>query len=213
MIRWIDASVHASKNFVADCVSLLARAFQEYPEYIHLVPAPRKRPAALKAYFNVMVKFTLRNGIVLVTSGGVKGVLLYLPHPVAIDGPGMVRAGALGMALKVGKRFMAEQQKIIDAIIATRDKDGDKERMGHHGYLWFMGVEPEYQGQGIGNDLLRELASYLDGRAEDCYLETVDAQNVTYYSKRGFDLVHESEIPSTPLVFRAMVRKPGGKKA
>jgi hypothetical protein len=39
-------------------------------------------------------------------------------------------------------------------------------------YLWFIGVDPEYQGQDIGNNLLDNIIKGSDKRQRPVYLET-----------------------------------------
>lgn len=52
-------------------------------------------------------------------------------------------------------------------------------------YLWFIGVSPEAQHRGTGNRLLRQLMAHGQ---RPVYLETSMADNVKWYTKRGFEV-------------------------
>ncbi len=54
-------------------------------------------------------------------------------------------------------------------------------------YLWFIGVMPGTQRQGIGRQLLREVVAH-SGRP--VYLETSMSENVQWYEKNGFEVYH-----------------------
>lgn len=53
-------------------------------------------------------------------------------------------------------------------------------------YLWFIGVNPLYQHQGIGSCLLKEILSHATGHGLSVYLETSTESNLAWYEKHGF---------------------------
>jgi len=64
-----------------------------------------------------------------------------------------------------------------------------------HWYLWFLGVEPECQGQGVGTLLLRSLSSKAEADRVPCYLETDRLQNVKLYERHGYRVEAEEVMP------------------
>ena len=60
-----------------------------------------------------------------------------------------------------------------------------KERMC---YLWFIGVNPIYQGSGIGSKLLREIIEESEMEDRPIYLETSTMKNLPWYKKLGFEV-------------------------
>jgi len=56
-------------------------------------------------------------------------------------------------------------------------------------YLMVIGVEPEFQGQGIGSRLLQVGLNRADDERRECFLETVTAADVEFYKKHNFDVV------------------------
>jgi ribosomal protein S18 acetylase RimI-like enzyme len=62
-----------------------------------------------------------------------------------------------------------------------------------HWYLWFLGVDPERQGQGIGSVLLRSLSAKAEASGVPCYLETDKLSSVRIYERHGY-VVHSEEV-------------------
>lgn len=66
---------------------------------------------------------------------------------------------------------------------------------GPHHYLWFLGVEPRYQGRGLGSELVRSLTARADAGGDACYLETDVERNVGLYQGHGFRVVDTRVLP------------------
>jgi ribosomal protein S18 acetylase RimI-like enzyme len=75
-----------------------------------------------------------------------------------------------------------------------------------HWYLWFLGVEPERQGQGLGSKLLRSLSAKAEADAVACYLETDTASNVKIYERHGYEVQSEEVLPPGNVRFWFMKR-------
>lgn len=61
-------------------------------------------------------------------------------------------------------------------------------------YLWFIGVDPEYQNTGIGSELLNELIEDSKLKGRPIYLETSTLKNLPWYKNFGFNVYHEAEL-------------------
>ncbi|HVI44747.1 MAG TPA: GNAT family N-acetyltransferase [Chitinophaga sp.] len=55
-------------------------------------------------------------------------------------------------------------------------------------YLWFIGVDPAYQGKGIGGTLLDDVVKHSTGLGRPVYLETSMVENLPWYEKHGFNV-------------------------
>ncbi len=61
-------------------------------------------------------------------------------------------------------------------------------------YLWFIGVDPEYQNKGIGSLLLNEIIEDSEDKKRPIYLETSTLKNLPWYQKFGFQIYHELDL-------------------
>lgn len=62
-------------------------------------------------------------------------------------------------------------------------------------YLWFLGVDPKYQGEGIGKSLLNEIINYSASMNKPLYLEC-SPHNLDWYKMMGFEVYDElNEAP------------------
>lgn len=61
-------------------------------------------------------------------------------------------------------------------------------------YLWFIGVDPEYQNEGIGSVLLDEIIEDSEHKKRPIYLETSTLKNLPWYQKFGFQIYHELDL-------------------
>ena len=55
-------------------------------------------------------------------------------------------------------------------------------------YLWFIGVDPEHQNEGIGSVLLDEIINDSKNKQRPIYLETSTLKNLPWYKKYGFQI-------------------------
>ena len=60
-------------------------------------------------------------------------------------------------------------------------------------YLWFIGVNPEYQRRGIGTALLKEVVNEGQKQGRPVYLETSTQVNIPWYLSMGFETFHEQD--------------------
>lgn len=67
-----------------------------------------------------------------------------------------------------------------------------------HWHIGPVGVEPGFQGRGIGGAVMRELCARLDRDREVAWLETDKELNVRFYSGLGFEVVEHSIILEVP---------------
>lgn len=70
-----------------------------------------------------------------------------------------------------------------------------------HYYLEYLGVEPAFQGKGLGSALMAELTRRADQVGVGCYLETATEHNVPLYRRFGFEVREQKEIIGLPAWF------------
>jgi GNAT superfamily N-acetyltransferase len=58
-----------------------------------------------------------------------------------------------------------------------------------------LGVGPEWQGQGVGSQLLQSVLARADADGVPCYLETGTEPNLRFYRRHGFEVAIEDDVP------------------
>src|SRR5690606_7202911 len=61
-------------------------------------------------------------------------------------------------------------------------------------YLWFIGVDPQEQGNGIGSKLMEEIIQYSQEQQKPIYLETSTRSNLPWYERFGFNIYNELDL-------------------
>lgn len=61
-------------------------------------------------------------------------------------------------------------------------------------YLWFIGVDLDFQNLGIGTDLLKDVMKDSDLKKRPIYLETSTLKNLPWYQKYGFQIYQELDL-------------------
>jgi GNAT superfamily N-acetyltransferase len=192
---------------VTSAASVLGRAFRDNPAMVGMLRAPTdaERERLLVPCMDGFVASVLRYGTgeLVKDAGRIVAVSLFyrpgaFPPPLfatVIEARGPLRAG------------------FANAVRIARVDHEVRKRHPHypHYYLWFLGVEPERQGQGIGSILLRSLAAKADAVGAPCYLETDKPTSVKLYERHGFVVGHTEPLPpiDVPLWF---MKRPAATK-
>jgi ribosomal protein S18 acetylase RimI-like enzyme len=60
-----------------------------------------------------------------------------------------------------------------------------------HFYLMTIGVDPKFQGQGLGSAMLKTTLAMIDAQRLPAYLESSSPKNVPLYQRHGFEVTSE----------------------
>jgi ribosomal protein S18 acetylase RimI-like enzyme len=74
-------------------------------------------------------------------------------------------------------------------------------------HLWFLGVDPRAQGQGLGSALLPSTLTRCDATGVPAYLEATSEHNRRLYARHGFEVVGELSADGSPSLW-LMWREP-----
>ena len=77
---------------------------------------------------------------------------------------------------------------------ALRTAMGENTPAEPHWYLNMLATHPDWQRQGCGAALMREVFAIADEQGLPCYLETETAANVAYYRHNGFEVRSEWDM-------------------
>lgn len=76
-----------------------------------------------------------------------------------------------------------------------------------HWYLWAIGVDPRFQGKGVGSALLSHTLGRVDDEGKTALLECSDPKNVRFYERHGFEVMGVVQVRDIPPL-TPMIRKP-----
>lgn len=186
---------------------VLARAFQDDPLTVYMIPDPHERARCLPAFYALPAALAERFGEAFVTGPDVLGAALWFPPGLTEFGPGHFQdVGAGSLAKELPEGAFGRFASVIGYLGGLRKRDVPQP----HWYLAILGVEPALQGRGIGGALVRPILERCDSARLPCYLETQKARNVLFYERHGFRVVVEVEEPRSGIRFWTMLREPHG---
>jgi GNAT superfamily N-acetyltransferase len=183
--------------------AMLTRAFLDDVMYTYVFPDRDQRLRSLGYLWRAVIKACQLYGAVY-TTPAVSGAACWLaPGNTELSFWRSLRSG-LPLAVI---RFDSEGRRRLLELINYAEDIHKQLVTRPHWYLWALGVDPSCQGQGIGGRLLEPVLARADQGGVPCYLETQTEWNVTFYEKRGFEVLREEDVPG--LRVWLMLREPG----
>ena len=183
---------------------MLSRAFQEDPTFTEIISEETERIENLIHLFKFVIKYGLKYGLVIMTSG-MEGISVWLPpEKTVITTWKAIKSGAFSLVLKIKSKTLNLQRKIDNYM-----EDMHKRLVPDpHWFLPVIGVEPEYQGLGHGKNMLSFMINHIEEERLPIYLETNSTKNVQFYNKFDFFVLHKEKIPYIGLKQWFMLRNP-----
>jgi GNAT superfamily N-acetyltransferase len=182
---------------------MLARAFYNDPMLHYVFTGAINIDAKLPNFYEIPIRYGLYHGEVHATSANFEGVAVWLPsEKVKWSIWRMTQAGIILNTIKMGNK----PSQRISYLGTFLDKQRELHVPEKHWYLFVLGVDPSYQGQGNASKLLKPMLARLDEEGLPAYLETNKETNIALYLHFGFDVVEEFTLPGTILVTWAMKR-------
>lgn len=185
---------------------VLARAFHLDPIYRRIFHDVDGRSRYLPKLFSTVIGYTLAYGHVY-TTRPVEGVACWLsPGNAEVTLWRMIRTGMEFQ--RTFYRFPSDaRQQLLNALAHMHETHRHLMK-GPHWYLWALGVAPEYQGRGLGGQLIRPVLRQSERDGIPCYLETQNEKSVDFYRKWGFKLKSLGVIPDLDIKVWSMTRSP-----
>lgn len=187
-----------------------AKAFIDDPVFAYLMQTDRQsRLETLTWLMSKTIGYCLENGRVD-TTADVPGVASWLP-PGAFDlNPLqlvkiMLQYHLYLLPVRVGWHHLGRWLNFLYVTEIAHSEDmGD----APHWYLGIMVVDPAFQGQGVGTQLMQPMLQQAREEGIPCYLSTFTEQGVRFYQKNGFEVMREQKLSKDAPPFWTMVRKP-----
>jgi len=181
----------------------LIRAFWGHPPLQYYFRDEEERRKIAPYFFSLSILNGIWYGEVYASSNGFEGIAIWLPsenYPITLRR--LIRSVPPSEIIGIGRyggSRMRELGRYIDSVHSRLAPF-------KHWFLQAIGVDPEFQGQGYGGRLLRQMLARIDEEHLPCYLETLEEQNIRLYEHFGFKVIEESSIPNTDLTNWAMLR-------
>ncbi len=179
-------ATRADRDLVVD---ILSTAFDENRSVNYIIPQDQFRKKRIRALMDYSFETCFLSGNVYLSDDEKAVVLVSFPErkkmsfrSILADLKLISKGTGFGNILKVLQREKAISSHYPDTPIY---------------YLWFIGVSPGYQNQGIGGRLLTEVIRDAENLGRPVYLETSTEKNLPWYSKAGFTIYHQMDFGYT----------------
>ena len=193
--------VRIGKERLQEASDVLARAFQDDPAWVWLVPDPMRRATLLPWLFRIGFDVTAAD--VYATRGPILGAARWLP-----PGRQTLRVGATLRALVTTPLRLGAATAPFLAYGRAVEQLRAEVAGGPHWYLAGIGVDPAAQRRGIGTALLEPGLAAAARAALPAVLLTNNEANLPFYERHGFEVVRKGETPQGGPQAWAMVKAP-----
>jgi len=188
---------------------VLVRAFAADPGVLFVLPDIAARERHGSSLSRAMVRLVMRCGAPLVVSRPVRGFALWFPPDAAAPTDRDIEeSGLAGVPGEIGEEAWARLKALMDLLDVCHPCYAPDP----HWYLAMLGVDPDWQRQGIGEALMRPVFDRAERDGLPCYLEAPTSENVRYYLRRGFAVVGEADVPGSDVHLWFMRREAGSQR-
>jgi hypothetical protein len=170
---------------------VLSRSFFDYPDFTYLFSDEGERNKDLYHVMKLLVKCGMLHGEVLAPSNNLEGISIwYKSDQLNFSFIDMVRAGFFGLLIKLNKTFFNTFRELGESKKASRNEIVK----GTCYFLDMIGVDPEYRNQGHARIMIEKKLDVCDREKLPCYLSTSSKDNIDFYKKYGFHIIHENNF-------------------
>jgi ribosomal protein S18 acetylase RimI-like enzyme len=168
--------------------TVLSRAFHDDPVTRWAIPEPDRRRRLLPRLFELFARALQRHDEIYLAPDAT-GAAIWAPAAEPVSGGEAERFEQRVEAL-VGAD--APRLAEIAALLAEHHPHGS------YFYLQFVGVDPAWQGKGLGSALLAPVLRRCDRERVSAYLEASSERNRRLYERLGFEAVGVLAPPGGP---------------
>jgi ribosomal protein S18 acetylase RimI-like enzyme len=163
----------------ASVLDILTQSFDRNPSVNHVVKQDHRRQRRIRVLMNYSFKVCNAFGEVWMSDDEQACVLVLYPDKKRVT------LNTIGWDLQlcfscIGLTRVGIVLKRESTVKALHPKE-------HFSYLWFIGVNPTVQHQGIGSKLLKEVMQHSENQKRPIFLETSVESNAAWYQKHGFE--------------------------
>jgi len=174
---------HNDKNLVVD---ILTKSFDTNQSVNYIVKQDQKRVKRISALLNYSFEVCHMFGDVFLSDDRKACALILYPDKK--------KTTLKSILLDIKLIFSCIGVENIKKALSRESKIKQLQPKELMYYLWFVGVDPEYQNEGIGSILLYEIIKDSKHKQRPIFLETSTLKNLPWYKKYGFQIYNELEL-------------------
>lgn len=199
--RLMEASVRKARPADASrIVAVLARAFDDDPFVNWMALQDRRRARRIYDAMDLALRM-VSNYREIYTTEAIHGAALWAP-------PGAWRTNLLSQVRYLPAAIRISGWRRMWMVGSGLDAVERKHPEEPHYYLWVLGTDPDYQGRGIGTQLLEPVLAQCDRDRMPAYLESSKERNVPFYEHNGFEVLECFQVPNGGPPLWLMWREP-----
>jgi hypothetical protein len=170
---------------------VLGRSFIDYPIFKYVFPDDQYRKKKLCYLFSFLIKLGILNGEVYASSKNMEAVSIWFNSSSnKLTLMSALKAGIISLSLKVDSKAV---KRFRDIGLTKQNIRADIVH-GKYDLLDVIGVDPSFQNKGFARFLIESKLNNTKNIKTPCYLETSNLDNIKFYNKFDFNLIHEYEL-------------------
>ena len=174
------------KNLVLDLLSL---SFNENQSVNYIIRQDKNAKQRIRALMDYSFEVCQEFGDVWLSENREACALVLYPHNK--------RTTVKSIWLDIRLIFQAIGLTNIQKALGRETKIKTLQEKVKMSYLWFIGVDPQHQHEGIGSNLLKEVIADAAKKDLPVYLETSTLKNLPWYKKFEFEIYNQLELGYT----------------
>ncbi|MES2329807.1 MAG: GNAT family N-acetyltransferase [Bacteroidota bacterium] len=176
-------AAYADKNLIID---ILAKSFDANTSVNYIIKQDKKREKRIRALMDYSFEMCKAFGDVFISHDNKACALIVYPDKKKST----FRSSLLDIKLIFQSIGISNISKTLNREKLIKNIQPEITMS----YLWFIGVDPSVQNQGIGSKLLKEIIDYSNANNRPIYLETSTVKNLPWYEKFGFEIYNEQDL-------------------
>jgi ribosomal protein S18 acetylase RimI-like enzyme len=196
-------AVELAEADVPRAAGLIARAFDEDPLLVHMLPDPQERERLGPVHVAPVLRMCTRHGSTWRTES-FDAVAAWMPPDAWPPDPVMTEeCGYEEAAAVIGPEALARFRDVYGIV----DHAHDRVVPEPHWVLYLVGTEPGRQRRGAASTVLAPVLERATAEATPCYLETFIERNLAFYARHGFEVAAEARHDATGIRAWGMLRR------
>ncbi len=185
----------ATASEIDRLAAVLARAFYDDPPTSWVFNDDARRLRLLERSYALFLRKLWFEQDECYTTGGVVGAAVW-------ERPGQWKVGVVDQ-LRLLPAIARINGRLLPRILRALAALESNHPAEPHYYLAYAGVDPEWQGRGLGAALLRPVLDRCDAEQMPAYLEASSPRNRALYERLGFEVTEEFQVgKGSPPVWR-----------